>query len=393
MTEKRLGSAERKALRIGSLCSGYGGLELGLITAIGGTVAWHAEVDPDACKVLEHHWPDVPNHGDVWTAPWADVEPVDWLTAGYPCQPFSHAGLRKGTDDERHLWPAVADAIRLLRPRNVLLENVAGHIVRGFGQVLGDLAEIGYDTRWLCLRAANAGAPHRRERVFVVARDTESEYGSGAWPLGAERDAGSDREPGRPAPQDTDRAARGERRQPAPRQAACRGTRADTGRRGRVPVPDTTGNGRDERRTEPARLIGRPDASLSGSAPADTDSRRREGRQERHSGPTGPQLDRTSRHDPGRLDTAAWGDYAPAIHRWERVTGRTAPSPTEPGRTGDRLSPRFVEWLMGLDDGHVTAVPGLTRNAQLRILGNGVVPQQAALAVTVLLHNQREAAA
>lgn len=92
----------------------------------------------------------------------------------------------------------------------------------------------------------------------------------------------------------------------------------------------------------------------------------------------------------GRID---FGGYAPAIARWERVLGRPAPAPTEPtGRGGaHRLSPRFVEWLMGLPEGHVTGVPGLTRNAQLKALGNGVVPQQATAALTHLLAQERAA--
>ena len=88
-----------------------------------------------------------------------------------------------------------------------------------------------------------------------------------------------------------------------------------------------------------------------------------------------------------------WGPYGPAIERWEAATGRTAPPPTEPERTGQRLSPRFVEWMQGLPEGWVTDVPGLSRNAQLKALGNGVVPQQAAMALRLLLPAWLEAAA
>lgn len=158
---------------IGSLCTGAAALEEGLCLALEldptKSVAWHAEVDPGACSVLDHHFPSVPNLGNVREIDWATVRPVEWLTAGYPCQPFSSAGRRGGEDDPRHLWPAVADAIRILRPGHVLLENVAGHLSLGFGAVLGDLAEIGYDARWVCLPASGVGAPHRRERVFIHA--------------------------------------------------------------------------------------------------------------------------------------------------------------------------------------------------------------------------------
>lgn len=160
-------------MKIGSLCSGAGALEIGLCDALGedpiASVIWHAEVDEAASLVLESRWPSVPNLGDIKTVNWEQVERVDWITAGYPCQPFSSAGRRGGEDDPRHLWPFVAAAIRVLRPGSVLLENVAGHLSLGFGVVLGDLAEIGYDARWVCLPASGVGAPHKRERVFILA--------------------------------------------------------------------------------------------------------------------------------------------------------------------------------------------------------------------------------
>lgn len=160
-------------MKIGSVCSGAGALELGLCAALDvdwrTSIAWHSEVESAACQVLEERWPGVPNLGDLKLINWNEVERVDWFTAGYPCQPFSSAGRRGGEDDPRHLWPFVATAIRVLRPGNVLLENVAGHLSLGFGTVLGDLAEIGYDARWVCLPASGVGAPHRRERVFIHA--------------------------------------------------------------------------------------------------------------------------------------------------------------------------------------------------------------------------------
>lgn len=158
---------------IGSLCSGAGALEIGLCLAMGWdpltSVAWHCEVDKGANAVLEAYWPNVPNYGSIKDVDWLQVGPIVWLTAGYPCQPFSSAGRREGEEDERHLWPFVADAIRILRPEHVLLENVAGHLSLGFDTVQGDLAEIGYGNRWVCLPAAGVGAPHRRERIFIHA--------------------------------------------------------------------------------------------------------------------------------------------------------------------------------------------------------------------------------
>lgn len=166
------GHSPRRRPRIGSLCAGYGGLDLAVLDLLGGRVVWHAEIDPAACTVLAWRWPATPNHGDLRRVDWSTVTPVDVLTAGYPCQPFSPAGHRKGEHDERHLWPDVRRAVRVLRPRLVLLENVAAHLGLGFDRVLGDLAGIGYDTVWCCLPAAEIGAAHTRRRVFVAAHPT-----------------------------------------------------------------------------------------------------------------------------------------------------------------------------------------------------------------------------
>lgn len=146
-------------LTVGSLFSGIGGL----------TVAWQSEIDPYCCRVLSKHWPHVPNLGDITLIDWSEVPRVDLICGGYPCQPFSVAGRRQGENDPRHLWPHMLDAIRVLRPRYALLENVPGHLALGFGRVLGDLAEIGYDTEWDCIPAAAVGAAHLRDRVFIVA--------------------------------------------------------------------------------------------------------------------------------------------------------------------------------------------------------------------------------
>ena len=111
---------------------------------------------------------DVSAFNDSWAGGYRDV--VDVVTAGFPCQPFSVAGKREGADDERNLWPATIECIRLVRPRYALLENVAGLLVSGyFGRILGDLAESGYDCRWRVLSAAEMGAPHKRDRLWILA--------------------------------------------------------------------------------------------------------------------------------------------------------------------------------------------------------------------------------
>ena len=157
-----------QSMKVGSLFSGIGGLDLGLERA-GMDVIWQSEIDPYACKVLNKHWPTVPNLGNIKEIDWSQVERPDVICGGYPCQPFSTAGKRQGEGDARHLWPWVRECIAELRPRYAVLENVRGHLSLGFGTVLGDLATIGYDTEWQVIPAAAVGAPHRRDRVFIVA--------------------------------------------------------------------------------------------------------------------------------------------------------------------------------------------------------------------------------
>ena len=155
-------------LTVGSLFSGIGGLDLGLERA-GMEVIWQSEIDPYCNKILKKHWPEVTNYGNIKEIDWATVQRPDVVCGGYPCQPFSTAGKRKGTDDPRHLWPWVRDAISELRPTYAILENVRGHLSMGGLQVIGELAQIGYDAEWRVVSAAGMGAPHRRERIIIVA--------------------------------------------------------------------------------------------------------------------------------------------------------------------------------------------------------------------------------
>jgi len=110
---------------------------------------------------------------------------VDVITAGFPCQPFSAAGKRRGENDERNMWPSTVECIRVVRPRYCLLENVPGLLSsQYFGTILGDLAESGYDARWRVLSAAEMGAPHRRDRLWIVATDTHQERGQRSTKIG-----------------------------------------------------------------------------------------------------------------------------------------------------------------------------------------------------------------
>lgn len=159
-------------LRIGSLFSGIGGLELGVEAVTGGRVLWQVERDPWCRSVLARHWPDAARFDDVCTVG-DQLAAVDLICGGFPCQPASVAGKRKGMDDDRWLWPQFARIVGVVRPRLVLLENVPGLLTvdggRAWGSVLGSLASLGYDAEWGLFRASDAGAPQRRERVFCLA--------------------------------------------------------------------------------------------------------------------------------------------------------------------------------------------------------------------------------
>jgi DNA (cytosine-5)-methyltransferase 1 len=155
-------------LTVGSLFSGIGGLDLGLERA-GMNVIWQSEIDPYACRVLSKHWPEVINHGNIKEINWQEVERPDVICGGYPCQPFSTAGKRRGEEDPRHLWPWVRTAISELRPRYAILENVRGHLSMGGLSVIGELASIGYDAEWRIVSASSVGANHKRDRVIIVA--------------------------------------------------------------------------------------------------------------------------------------------------------------------------------------------------------------------------------
>lgn len=163
-------------MRVGSLFSGIGGMELAL-EACGAQTAWQCENDPAASAVLRRWWPNVPNLGDITNVNWSAVERVEILCGGFPCPDISYAGKGAGIANGTRsgLWFAMRDAIRVLRPRVVFVENVAAILTRGIGVVIGDLAALGYDTRWGCIRASDVGAPHRRDRWFAVAIDANCE--------------------------------------------------------------------------------------------------------------------------------------------------------------------------------------------------------------------------
>jgi len=374
--------------RLISLCTGYGGLEMGLrLAGIDFELAAVADPDPAASTVLAHHHPDVPNLGDItavnWTTngpvaavDWSSLGPVDILTAGYPCQPFSLAGHRKGTEDDRHIWPAVAYAVRVLRPGLVLLENVPGHLSLGFGRVLADLAGLGYVGSWRCVRADDIGAAHRRNRIFIAAwpADTAGQ-GLETWRQG--RAGGG-------AASHADGAAFGAQ----PLSLTGSGGTAVAGDPGEgdgglTLLPTPRASARENRQTKrtPSQIAGEHGLSLAAEicsllpSPRATDGTHGGPNQRGSSG--GLML-------PSAVQPWHFGKYQAATDRWASVLGRPAPEPTEPnGADAVRLAAPFTEWLMGLPAGWVTDL--VDRNDALRLLGNGVVPLQAAAAIRELV--------
>ena len=159
---------QQKRLSVGSLFAGIGGLELGL-ERCGMDVRWQVEIDPWARQVLAKHWPNVERHDDIKTWPKPDTERVDVICGGFPCQDISTAGKGAGLAGARSgLFYEAMRVVRDLEPRYVLLENVAALLVRGMDAVLGELAQVGFDAVWHCVTAAHVGAPHRRDRVFII---------------------------------------------------------------------------------------------------------------------------------------------------------------------------------------------------------------------------------
>lgn len=374
-------------LTYGSLFAGYGGLDLAVEDVTGATCAWYSEIDLNACTVLAAHHPGVPNLGDVTTVDWSQVPPVDVICGGSPCQDLSSAGRRAGMmpGTRSGLWASMCKAVEILRPRYVLWENVSGAlsacassdlescprcvggrgphrpVLRAAGRVVGDLSALGYDSSWAVVRASDVGACHRRERLFILAVNADGMVRQASESIG-----------GRPGAVD------------------------ELG-----PVKRTVGSDRKHRATSDSEHDGFDWPTLTGGigqgqgrvqqsqgrnpAPADASIKRLR----QHAGeppgqetgtPGGHVVDGADRPQPTGNGGPDFGPYAPAIARWETVIGRPVPHPNPDGR----LSPAFVEWMMGLPEGWVTGF-GLSRTAELKMLGNGVVPQQATAALAHLL--------
>lgn len=378
------------ALKVGSLFSGIGGLDLAVELFFSAETVWHCEWDDEPSKVLAARWPGVPNYRDVRTVDWAAVEPVDIMCGGFPCQDVSLAGRRAGMKEGTRsgLWSEFARAIDIVRPSVVVIENVRGLLsadagsnvepcpwcmgdgqdeyhLRALDAVVADLSDLGFDAEWTGLRAADVGAPHGRFRFFLL-----------AYARGVRLD---------------------ERWNAASRQAAG----------GRTP---TVAGGRADAPVE-RPLLRTPVADELGGGPLHPDVAKERGQTLRLSGQvlalgghllptpsaTSPNEDEpieawVSRRGDTLTDALvpvdgtapiAWGVYEPAVRLWESLT-RPAPAPTLPdGKNGNhRLAAVFPEWMMGYPAGWVTDI--LKRNPAIKACGNGVVPQQAYAALTIL---------
>jgi DNA (cytosine-5)-methyltransferase 1 len=328
-------------MKAGAMFAGYAGLELALDEALDDVaLSWYAESDPDASKVLAARFPDVPNLGDVTKVDWSTVEPVDVITGGFPCGDVSSAGKRKGLgpDTATGLWAHMAKAIERLRPSLVVAENTGGLLS---AESVSDMEP--------CPWCMGDDPARPSMRAFGTVLSDLADIGLDArWTGLRASDVGA----------------------PHGRSRIFVIAYPHSVRPFRV---RDTGTGRGAESTDD----GRPTP--------DPDSVRREvirgvGAVRRH-----PDR-RPGLREAAGVDPRRWGPYLLAIRRWERIIGRRAPSPVrEDGRFGQaRINPVFVEWMQGLPDGWVTGID-ITWRAQMRVLGNGVIPRQGAEAIRQLL--------
>lgn len=353
-----------------SLCTGYGGLDAAAEEVLGMQTVANVEFDAQPSRIIAANAPDVPNLGDVKALTWVDYEP-QIVTAGYPCQPFSNAGQRRGAADPRHLWPDIAEGVRRSRPEFVALENVRHHLKLGWSVVVADLDRLDYDVRWTLIRAADVGAPHSRSRLYALARNRDD----GGWSVPDEPFAA--------------RVVDGEWWAPGD----LFGARPYVGK---PPASGAQVGGwvyprRPVRRAAQPTLLPTPAVNDMGAGKTVewwddwcAHHKAKHGNGNGH----GPSL----AVEMLRLHpfSGCWGRYTAAVERWAALT-RPAPAPLVDG-SPPAISAAFVEWMMGLPSGWVTA-PGIwsgmsdstARAAQLKALGNGVVPQQARAAFLALL--------
>ena len=349
-----------------SLCTGYGGIELGLNQALGNvTTLAHVEIEAFAAANLVNKM----ETGQLVPVPiWTDLKTlnarifrgrVDLLTGGYPCQPFSAAGKRKGEDDPRHLWPYIGGSlpgrqniIEQCRPRGVFFENVEGHLSLGVCEVLADLERMGYEVTAGIFSAAEVGAPHQRKRVFILGY-SKSDH------------------------------KRRARESPNGRQKQTQGSGHN--------VADTDSI---DRGSSPERWVNDGKAGRSSEELADTRSKGLEGhtRNEHGTPRQGVGPDRPVTESSISLWPARPGENQ---YSWEEP--RTVANPTNPDRRSreETIEGQEGEWRGAPGEQTRSAQPQLGRTTtrtpsrvdRLRLLGNGVVPQVAEKAF-ITLHNK-----
>lgn len=312
-------------MRIGSLFTGAGGLDVGLLNTqafCGAELAWVSDINErdkwgwhgKAANFLAVKHADLPNLGDITTVEWNKVPPVDVIAGGSPCQDLSTAGERKGmlSGTRSGLWYSMCSAVEVLRPQYVVWENVRGAMtaqtadrgVSALQRVILDLEDLGYGVSWTIVSASTVGAPHKRERVFVLGQLGASSAG----------------------------------------QVVARHN-ADSNKHKLLPTPTVRDKNDYKIRIEPHK-------------PNDTSST----------------LSRALTHYP---------DFVAATSHWESICGYEEPAYYEEYKDSRRLNVRFSEWLMGWPAGFITD-SGVPRYAQFALIGNGVVPQQASFAIDEL---------
>lgn len=358
-----------------SFCTGTGALEMAARQALrmDFKLQYYSDIKPGAIKLMSYHEPDVPNLGDMKLIDYAGIGPIDIALGSWPCQPHSAAGLRLGEKDPRDLWPEYIRALTALRPAIYFGENVARVASNGeLRRVVRSLADIGYVGAWRCVKASDIGACHQRDRLFIVAIDpaqlptTADSYGKD---VRNESGRGGGTHGQGPGVSDHD---------------GQQGQVLTAGGLKLLPTPTermNTGPGLANRQGGPnlQTLVTRYLPT-----PTERDRKGRAVRGERNDGSarTELQMDLTS-----AIMDVDWKEFEPAIRRHENILGRPAPAPTKISpRTGrPHLNPAFTEWMMMLPEGHVTNVPGVSWTAQLSLLGDGVVVNQAAYAFSSLL--------
>jgi DNA (cytosine-5)-methyltransferase 1 len=351
-------------MRLLSLCTGYGGLDLAVEAFFDCELVACAEIDKYASLAIDKHFA-VPNLGDIKAIDWSSLTDIDIMTAGYPCQPFSHAGHRKGTEDVRHIWPHIKEGISIIRPSIVVLENVRGHLSLGFKEVLQELTEIGYDAVWTVVRASDVGAPHQRARLFII-----------AYTNGNGREISTKRQ------QSSQSQSHGISTQESSTNSnshACKESRR-VGRGLRSPSSQIIdGTDRQINGCCGSKDVQHPDAISQRFALGNNNGRSQGNQGKSQSEPFFVDSSCCNTNDQQIPSNGQMSKLGRRFDTRLEMSMRSVPNPLVDGK----LNTKFVEYMMGLPEGWVTDLP-ISRAQQFKMLGNGVVPQQAFRALEIL---------